>query len=161
VKLILLFGRHRRLRHLVVWLMVALVPMHAIAAGVLAALGPLHTHTAPRAVVVLEDFRRVSSAATLVPRHIATALWHVHAGGAERHRHASGDTSMHVVGDDAAAGLDADAAGSGAALAAIVAVPAGGIEWRCDTPDDVRPANAGWVPQTHVCEPVERPPRIA
>jgi hypothetical protein len=154
------FARRRRLRSLAVWLMIALVPMHALAASVLVALGPLHTHAAAPSVAVLDDVRRVSSHPSLAPRHVATAFGHFHAGAAERHRHPSGDASVHVVGDSAAAALDADAS-STAALAAIVAVPEAGVEWRCEPPGGVRPAHTGWVPQMHVPEPFERPPRTA
>jgi hypothetical protein len=158
---LLSFARHRRLRPVAVWLMAMLVPMHAVAASVLAALGPLHTHAPARAVAILEDFRRLSSPATLAPRHVATALGHFHVASAERHRHATSDASVQLVGDGASTALDADTSSSGIALAAFVAMPEANAEWHCEIRRDVRPSHAAWVPQVHVSEPFERPPRIA
>lgn len=138
-----------------------LVALQGMAAVVLAARGPLHTHRPARTLVVLDDLRRG-------PAHVESALasavlrhGHSHGGDtALRHLHAVGDASVTLaVGEAALHGGDVDDAGFGATLAALVALVPSVVAWLPHGARDVAASRLAWVPQTHLPEPFERPPR--
>lgn len=156
-----IIGLGHRTAQLVVWAMVALVPMQAVAAGMLTALGPAHTHRAMRAIVVLDDVRRVSVHPVALPEHVATAFGHFHAGTPQRHQHAVGDPSVVVLDDASQAAVNAADMSAGAALAAGVGLLPAGLAWLGPASGAVHAACAAWSPQTHDPQPLERPPRAA
>ncbi len=153
-------SRFRRLRAFVVWALVALLPLQAIAASMLAALGPLHTHRAKTTIIVLEDVRRASTHTAALPMHVATAFGHFHSGAPQRHHHASGDASVQVVDDGSQSAIDGEEM-SAANLAATVALLPDLAVWLGRASGEVHAARAAWAPQTHEPEPLERPPRAA
>jgi hypothetical protein len=137
-----------------------LIALQAFAAGIFATLGPLHTHRAPAALVVLDDLRRSPPRIAAVDdagrRH-----GHSHASGvALRHHHAHGDASTVFVGD---AGLadDPDAGLAGATLAACIAVVPSAPAWAPPAVSEPHPSASAWVPQARPPDPFERPPRRA
>lgn len=140
-----------------------LMTLQAIAAATLATLGPLHTHRAAPAIVVLDDARRgpphgPSAEAQAVRRH-----GHSHGGASTlRHHHAPGDTSVVLADGEAAlhAG-DLDDSGAGAALGALIGLVPSVVPWLPLGPPDVAATRRAWVPQTHLPEFPERPPRTA
>jgi hypothetical protein len=138
-----------------------LVTLHGLGASVLATLGPLHTHKSAPSLVVLDDFRRGTWHAA-VGKRAAERHGHGHAAAtALRHHHAAGDASVNLAPGEAAQRLDADDAGFGTGLAAIVALVPTALAWSPQAPRDVPAARLAWVPQTHHPEPFERPPRCA
>jgi hypothetical protein len=145
-------------RRLLVWALVALLPVQTIAAGALATIGPLHTHRAISTVAVLEDVRRVAAPARRLPQHVATLLGHFHAGVGERHHHASGDASV-VADDGGAAALDGDGCAV-AAWGASAAPPTTPAAWHGEDCVAVRVARAAWVPRSRDPDPCERRPRL-
>ncbi|MDQ6639495.1 MAG: hypothetical protein M3Z15_07480, partial [Pseudomonadota bacterium] len=70
-----------------------------------------------------------------------------------------GDTSVDLAAGEAARVLDADDAGFGAALAAVVGLVTAAPPWWPQAPREVRATRCAWVPHTHHPEPFERPPR--
>jgi hypothetical protein len=135
-----------------------LVTLQGVGASVLTTLGPLHTHKMSPAFVVLDDFRRGSTHVWASER---VSERHGHSHGALRHHHAGGDDSVNLAPGEATQGLDGDEAGSTTALGAIVALVPAPLAWLPQAPREVRAARLGWVPRTHLPEPLERPPRFA
>jgi hypothetical protein len=138
-----------------------LIALQAFAAGIFTTLGPLHTHRAPAALVVLDDLRRgpprIAAVDDAGHRH-----GHSHAGGvALRHHHAHGDPSTVFVGDAALQPDDADAGLAGATLAACIAVVPSAPAWAPPGVSQPRPSASAWVPQARPPDPFERPPRRA
>jgi hypothetical protein len=135
------------------------IALQGIGATFLATLGPLHTHKASATFVVLDDFRRgpshVGASERAAERH-----GHSHGlGAAQRHPHATGDTSVNLAPGEAVQALDADDAGFGATLAALVALVPAVPGWQPQAPRDVLAPGLAWVPQNHPPDPFERPPR--
>jgi hypothetical protein len=145
----------------VVWAMVGLVPLQAIAACMLAALGPAHAHRTARTIVVLDDMRRASVHPVARLAHVATALGHFHAGTPERHQHALGDPSVVVLDDASQVAIDAAETSAGAASAAGIGLLPAALAWLAPACGAVQAACAAWSLQTHDPQPLERPPRAA
>ncbi|MEO8525652.1 MAG: hypothetical protein ABI460_13090 [Caldimonas sp.] len=141
-------------------LLACLVPLHGLAAGMIAAIGPAHSHKA-MASIVLEDFRRAPAQITVLPTHVATAFGHFHAAGSsQRHHHARGDASVVLAdGEALQSSGDGDDLGISPTLAMFVALLPSGIAWSPATLDAVAASHAPWVPETHHPALPERPPR--
>src|SRR5450755_963125 len=115
--------------HLVAAALALLVTLQGAGASVLATLGPLHTHKTAAPLVALDDFRRGHSQFSAGER---AAERHGHGHGIDtslRHHHAAGDASVSLAAGEAAQGLDADDAGPGTTLAAIVALVPAAPAW--------------------------------
>ena len=136
--------------------------MQVIGLGILAVIGPAHTHrtgTEPSRLV-LEDFRRGPIQTFRSTSHVASAFGHVHRfDGALRHHHARSDTT--VVLDDRDAWLQAAEAGTSPTLMAVVGLPQEATRSLPDATADALPRWAAWSWQTHDPEAEERPPRSA
>jgi hypothetical protein len=73
-----------------IWLLVGLIAMQVIGLGILAVIGPAHTHRAGAepSRLVLEDFRRGPIQTIRSTSHVASAFGHVHRfDGVLRHHH--------------------------------------------------------------------------
>ncbi len=142
-------------------LLACLVPLQGLAAGVIAAVGPAHTHQPMVTSLVLEDFRRAPASVSTLPTHIATALGHFHGADAPlRHHHARGEGSV-VLADSAAlqgAGDGGDVSIS-PSLAVFVALLPSAMASLPAAPDAAAAAHAPWAAQTHCPALPERPPR--
>ena len=150
-------------RRLVVCLLACLMPLQGLAAGMIAAVGPAHTHKPMAATLVLEDFRRAPASVSTLPTHVATALGHFHdADTPRRHHHAHGDASI-VFADGMAlqAAGDNDDAGISPALAVFVALLPSAMTLLPAARDGAAAAHAPWAPQTHCPALPERPPRAS
>ena len=125
-------ARPQLARRIAIWILIALMPLQAMAASVLAARGPAHVHRAPSGAtlaaasnaLVLVDFRREAGPSMARERHLATPFGHFHgAGVVQRHHHARSDAGVVRLGDDAApAGSDGDEFTPSPSLAAFVAL---------------------------------------
>ena len=144
-------------------LLACLVPLQGLAAGMIAAAGPAHTHKQMATTLVLEDFRRAPASVSTPPTHVATAFGHFHgADTALRHHHPRGDASV-VPADGAtlqAAG-DGEDASISPSLAVFVALLPSAMAPLPAAPDAAAAAHAPWAPQTHCPALPERPPRAS
>jgi len=150
-------------RRLVACLLACLVPLQGLAAGMIAAVGPAHTHKSMGTTLVLEDFRRAPASVSTLPTHVATSFGHFHnADTPLRHHHARGDGSV-VLADGAAlqAAGDGDDAGISPSLAVFVALLPSAMASLTVAPDAAAAAHAPWTPQTHCPALPERPPRAS
>ena len=150
-------------------LLAALVPLQGLAAGMIAAMGPAHTHKAVTArqtivatALALEDFRRAPTSVAAKPTHVATAFGHFHATQAPlRHHHARGDDSV-VLADGAA--LQSNGGGEelsiSPTLALFVARLPSAMASLPAAPVAAAASHAPWAPQTHCPALPERPPRV-
>ncbi len=157
------FRRNRRVKHLVAWLLMVLLPLQATAACALAMRGPLHTHRLDPQLLVLEDFRRAPAPVVSRPVHVATAFGHFHAAGTPlRHYHRLDDPTVMSV-DDGGLGQAGDTGssaldhGAGAFDGLLFAAPA----WVSQASAQTRALHVGWAWLTFEPEPFERPPRNA
>jgi hypothetical protein len=148
-------------RRLVACLLVCLVPLHGLAASMIAAIGPAHSHKIMATAIVLEDFRRAPTQLAAPPTHVATAFGHLHVGaGPQRHHHARGDASVVLAdGEALQSNGDGDELSSSPTLAMFVALIPSALAWLPATPDAVAASRAPWAPQTHHPALPERPPR--
>ncbi len=139
-----------------------LMTLQAFAAAAFATLGPNHTHRSAPTMLVLEDVRRGSTHGESAAVEAARRHGHSHDGTSLRHHHAPGDTTVSLADGEAAlhAG-DADDAGTGAALGALIGLVPGGVGWLPLDGRDVEAMRRAWVPQIHHPEFPERPPRAA
>ncbi len=138
-----------------------LMTLQAIAAAALATLGPLHTHRAAPAFVVLDDARRGPPHGLSAETEAARRHGHSHAGASTlRHHHAPGDTSV-VLADGEAALHAGDLDDSSAALGALIGLVPSVVPWLPLGTRNVEATRRAWVPQTHLPEFPERPPRTA
>ena len=134
--------------------------LHGIGAGVLATLGPLHTHAPDRVAAVLDDGRRGPSHVPSTIERAALIYGHSHGdGSAARHHHPAGDPSVALAGDSLQG--DSDDGGVGASLGAVLALVPAGIDWLPQAARDVQASRLAWVPRTRPPEPIEKPPRSA
>ena len=147
-------------RRAVVGLLACLVPLHALASGVIAVAGPSHTHRAAVSTrLVLDDFRR-SQPRPVAEAHVDIALLHPHAHAqAERHRHAAGDASVVVDPGDRLLAADADDPAFSPSLAVFVGLIAATPGWSDRTTAARAAAPPRWRLQTHLPAVPERPPR--
>jgi hypothetical protein len=144
-----------------VCLLACLVSMQGLAAGVIAAVGPSHTHKPMATSLVLEDFRRAPVSVSTLPTHVATAFGHVHdADTPRRHHHSHGDASV-VLADGAAlqAAGDSEDAGISPSLYVFVALLPSAMTPLPAAPHAATAAHAPWTPQMHCPALPERPPR--
>ena len=145
-----------------IWLSIGLIVLQVVAVGVLALIGPSHTHRAgsePNALV-LEDFRRGPVKTFAASRHAVQGVGHVHrADEPMRHHHAHGDRTV-VLDDHDVLQHEAEPATS-PTLMPLVGLPA--AESRSVAPRSVhaRPAEAAPAWRSHDPETAERPPRAA
>jgi hypothetical protein len=148
-------------RRLVACLLACLVPLQGLAAGMIAAIGPAHSHKIVATAIVLEDFRRAPSQLAAPPTHVATAFGHFHAGEtSQRHHHARGDASVVLAdGEALPSSGDGDDLSISPTLAMFVALLPSGLAWLPATLDAVAASRAPWVPETHHPALPERPPR--
>ena len=151
--------RSSLLRRVLVWLLVGLLPLQALAAGGIAASGMAHTHQpAASTRLVLDDFRRAPVRRAAAEAHPTVGFGHVHDSvKAERHHHAPGDPT---VVPDGAERLQADEADdlspSPGAFVGLVSAPPRLL----DAAAAVRAAALPrWRPRTHHPALPERPPR--
>ena len=150
-------------RRLVACLLACLVPLQGLAAGMIAAVGPAHTHKPMATTLVLEDFRRAPASVSTLPTHVATIFGHFHAPATPlRHHHARGDASV-ILADGAAlqSAGDSDDASIGPSLAVFVALLPSAITPLPAAPAAAMAAHAPWAPQTHCPALPERPPRAS
>ena len=144
-----------------VCLLACLVSLQGLAAGVIATVGPAHTHKAMAISLVLEDFRRATVSVSALPTHVATAFGHFHdVDTPRRHHHAHGDASV-VLADGAAlqgAG-DVEDASISPSLAVFVALLPSAMTPLPAVPDASAATHAPWAPQTHCPALPDRPPR--
>jgi len=148
-------------RRFLVWLLACLVPLQAMAAGVIAAAGPSHHHVPVTAArLVLDDFRRAPIRLMAVEAHVATAFGHFHGGASpERHHHAAGDATVMLDGGDLPQAGDGDGISVSPSLGVFVGLISAPPGWQA-TALRARPASyPGWTPQTHHPDLLERPPR--
>jgi len=150
-------------RRFLVLVLAFLVPLQALAGGVLAARGAAHTHNqAAGAPLVLDDFRRSPVRRHAVETHVAGAFGHFHASGAvQRHHHAAGDVTVVVEGRDLPAPSDADDMSISPSLGVFVALISTAPSWSELSAPSLAPAHPRWTPQTHDPAGPERPPRRA
>ena len=147
-------------RRFVVWLLIGLLPLQAMAASVTGTLGPAHFHVGKASMPVLEDFRRAAPMVREAPaHHVATAFGHFHgaAQAAQRHRHSAGTEGVVVVSGDPA---DADESGAGFGSASVVALIPSPPAWAPPARRHAAASGASWAPQTHHPDFPERPPRL-
>jgi len=145
-----------------IWLLIGLIAMQVIGLGILALIGPSHTHRAGAepSRLVLEDFRRGPIRTVRSPTHVARAFGHVHRfEGALRHHHARSDTT--VVLDDREPLLQAAEAGSSPTLTAVVGLPPEATRSLPHAATHALPHRAAWSWRTHAPKAEERPPRSA
>lgn len=156
-------------RRLVACLLAGLVSLQGLAAGMIAAVGPAHTHkpvaTAHSTVataLVLEDFRRAPSQVWAPPVHVATAYGHFHATQAAlRHHHARGDASVVLADGEAwQSNSDDEDLSISPTLALFVALLPSAMAPLLDAPAGTAASHAPWAPQTHHPALPERPPRV-
>jgi hypothetical protein len=157
------FRRNPMAKHLVAWLLIALLPLQGMAACALATRGPLHTHRVELQLLVLEDVRRAPVAASASPVHIATAFGHFHAAGTPlRHYHRFDDTTV-MAADDGGLGQAGNAGnsaldhGAGAIDGLLPTSPG----WVSQAAAQTRAFHVAWAWLTFEPEPFERPPRSA
>jgi hypothetical protein len=148
-------------RCLLVWLLACLVPLQALAAGVIGATGPAHTHLpAAGTRLVLDDLRRAPLRRVVTETHVAGAFGHFHSGGAaERHHHAPGDLTVVIDGADLLHAGDADDIGASPSLGVFVGLISLPPGWLVASTPEPPAAHARWTPQTHHPALPERPPR--
>lgn len=164
---------HRSVRRLIVWCLLVSVPLYGFSASLIAVLGSTHVHVGsvqvaalveppPAAVnrdsagngsmLILEDFRRVSSA------HPPTLHAHSHSAF-ERHHHAPDDATVRSLDGGHHGGAGSDEGGGSTTLShvlalsdiaafAVPALPA--FAWTASTGSALDP----WMG-----EGLERPPR--
>jgi len=144
-----------------VWVLAFLVPLQALAGGVVAARGVAHTHKqAACAPPVLDDLRRSPVRWHAVETHVASAFGHFHASGAvERHHHAAGDATVVVEDRDLPPPSDADDMSISPSLGVFVALISAAPSWIDRSGSDLPSARPCWTPQTHDPTCPERPPR--
>ncbi len=148
-------------RRLVACVLACLVPLQGLAAAMVAAVGPAHTHKPIATKLVLEDFRRAPASVSTLPTHVATALGHFHGSDTPlRHHHARGDAGV-VLADGAAlqSAGDGDDVSISPSLAVFVALLPSAMAALPAAPDSAAAAHAPWAPQTHCPALPERPPR--
>ena len=134
--------------------------MQVIGLGILAVIGPAHTHRAGAepSRLVLEDFRRGPIQTFRATAHVASAFGHVHRfDGALRHHHARSDTT--VVLDERDAWLQAAEQGISPTLMAVVGLPPDATPSIPPAAAHALPHRAAWSWRTHDPEAEERPPR--
>ena len=149
---------------LAVWLVACLLPLHGMASGLLAVLGPQHVHQIRQEVRVLDDVRRLPTAAPARRPASAFGLGHVHAhDGWQRHHHRHDDASIVKAAGGAAEATagDADDAGFSPALSAFVALLGAAPVRLPPAGTDALAAGPGWALLTHTPRPIDRPPRSA
>ena len=145
----------------IVWLLAALVPLHALAAAVIAVAGPSHSHREPPAStrLVLDDFRRAPPQPLVEARAVAMHRPHGHDHGeTARHRHAAGDASD--VFDPSALSQtaidDLAVSPSQAVFVGLISMPTDAIVDTAATPAAAPPR---WRMRTHHPALPDRPPR--
>jgi hypothetical protein len=148
-------------RRLVACLLACLVPLQGLAATMIAAIGPAHSHKVMATAIVLEDFRRAPSQLVAPPTHVAIAFGHFHAAGSsQRHHHARGDASIVLAdGEALQSNGDGDDLSISPTLAMFVALLSSALPWQPTALDAVAASRAPWVPETHHPALPERPPR--
>ncbi len=145
-----------------IWLLIGLVALQVIGLGILAVIGPAHTHRAGAepSRLVLEDFRRGPIPTFHSTSHVASAFGHVHRfDGALRHHHAPSDTT--VVLDDRDAWLQAAEPGTSPTLMTVVGLPPEAAPSIPPVAAHALPLRSAWSWRTHDPEAEERPPRSA
>ena len=148
-------------RRCLVWLLAFLVPLQALAGGVLAASGVSHTHKeAACAPLVLEDFRRSPVRRHPLETHVASAFGHFHASEAvQRHHHAAGDATVVVEGRHLLHPDDGDDMTISPSLGVFVGLISAAPSATDVSASNVPTAHPRWTPQTHDPALPERPPR--
>ncbi|MCE9660881.1 MAG: hypothetical protein K8R60_20325 [Burkholderiales bacterium] len=147
-------------RRFLVWLLACLVPLQALAAGVLAATGPAHTHLpAASARLVLDDLRRAPVRRLAVETHVASAFGHLHGGDAARHHHAASDASVVIDAAGLVQAGDGDDMSTSPSLGVFVGLISAPPGWLAQATTEPPAAHARWTPQTHHPALPERPPR--
>jgi len=148
-------------RSAVVWLLACLVPLQALAAGVIAVAGPAHSHRPAASVgLVLDDFRRAPAGLTRGETHAAGPLGHFHGvDSAERHHHAAGDPTVVIDPADQLRHGDSDDPGFSPSLALFVGLVSAPPSWPAAAAPARPIAPARWSPRTHHPALPERPPR--
>ena len=155
------FAFSRSVRQVLIRLLACLIPLHGLTAGVIATVGPAHTHQSSGSTLVLQDFRRAPVPTSTLPTHIATAFGHFHGSDTPlHHHHAHGDASV-VFADGAALqgagdGEDGSVSPGLAFFFALLSSPMTSLP---DAPDASAAAHAPWAPLTHCPALPERPPR--
>ena len=151
-----------------IWILIALTPLQAMAASVLATRGPAHVHRASAGAsaavsnaLVLIDFRREAGPSMARERHVATAFGHFHgAAVVQRHHHARGDPGVLRIGDDAApAGGEGDEFTPSPSLAAFVALIGSALDPMPPAMAAVAASHATAAFRSHLPRLPERPPR--
>ena len=145
-----------------VWLLIGLIALQVIGLGVLAVIGPAHTHRAGAepSRLVLEDFRRGPMKTFGSPAHVATVFGHVHRfDAAMRHHHPRIDST--VVLDDRDALQQAAEPGTSPTLMAVVGLPPEADRCAMPVAGHALPHRPTWSWLTHDPESEERPPRSA
>jgi hypothetical protein len=146
---------HRVTRVIVMWMIALVLPLQGVAVAAFGAMGPAHVHAAPKAALVLEDFRRWKPTA-VGKEHVYTALGHFHASAApQRHHHAADDGSVVRIGTEA---QDADEAPGAGALSVLALIPCV-ARWAPPRQRDELEASPRWAPHSGFIEPLDRPPR--
>lgn len=145
---------------LLLWLLVLALPIQALAASVWAVKGPTHMHRQAGHVLKLQDTRRDLGHSLGARPEARSWFGHQHASASpERHRHALGDASVVLSGDDALVLGGASADDSAASASAFLAVLSSPSTWQPEPAteryDAASPApfSTRWLPR------LERPPR--
>ena len=150
-------------RRVIVWLLVGLLPLQALAAVAIVVAGPSHVHRAPAATqLVLDDFRRTAVQPVRVEGHAAGASGHFHGrAAAERHPHPSGDMTVLADRSEARQAADIGDSGSGPSLGVFLGIVSASPAWIGGRAAERPATTARWTPQTHDPDLPERPPRAA
>ena len=153
--------RSSLLRRVLVWLLAGLLPLQALAAGVIAASGMAHTHLpAASTRLVLDDFRRAPVRRVAVEAHPTARLGHVHDSGApERHHHAPGDPTLVADSAERMQADEADDMSLSPSLGVFVGLVSVPLRWLDAAAAIQAAALPRWRPQTHHPALPERPPR--
>jgi hypothetical protein len=155
-----LFAR-RCLRRAVAGLLTVVLLVQVTSALVFGVLGPAHVHTPQPASPVLIDFRRVVPS-TVGETHGFGSLAHFHQSASpQRHHHARGDPSVHVIDDQAALQmLDADEQRVPAAtIASLLAWIPAAADFETPHARDERAWHPLWAPLTAFVKRLDRPPK--